>query len=57
MWYEAMSLFKAVCMNKKIVAIDVVETAPMKGSHISEFNVAKMIYRLMGYLTVSKKNK
>ena len=56
-WYDAMYLFKAVCMNKKIAAIDVVETAPIKGSHISEFNVSKMVYRLMGYLTVSKKNK
>lgn len=56
-WYDALSLFKAVCNKKKVVAIDVVETAPIEGTHISEFNVAKMIYRLMGYLTVSEKNK
>lgn len=56
-WYDAMKLFRAVIENKKIAAIDVVETAPIKGSHISEFNVSKMIYRLMGYLTLSKKNK
>lgn len=50
-WYDAMYLFKAVCHSKKIVAIDVVETAPIKGSNISEFNVSKMVYRLMGYLS------
>lgn len=50
-WYDAMALFKAVCQSKKVVAIDVVETAPIKGSNISEFNVSKLVYRLMGYLS------
>ncbi len=50
MWYDAMALFKAVCENKKVVAIDVVETAPQKFQTITEMNVAKLIYRLMGYL-------
>jgi agmatinase len=50
-WHEAMKLFKAVCLNKKVVGADVVEVAPLKGSPITEFNAAKLIYRLMGYLT------
>ncbi|MDR0953671.1 MAG: agmatinase [Elusimicrobiota bacterium] len=54
-WYEGLELFKAIIAKKKIVAVDVVETAPIKGSHISEFNVAKFIYRLMGYLAIKKK--
>jgi agmatinase len=54
MWYEALALFKAVCQNKKVAAVDVVETAPLKGNPISEFNVAKLIYRLMGYLSLKK---
>lgn len=57
MWYDALALFKAVCESKNIIGIDVVETAPVKGSHISEFNVSKLIYRLMGYLTMKKKTK
>ncbi len=49
-WYEALKLFKAICQKKNVVAVDVVETAPIKGSNISEFNAAKLVYRLMGYL-------
>ena len=51
MWYEALKLFRAVCMNKKVAGIDVVEVAPVKGSNITEFNTAKLVYRLMGYLS------
>ena len=50
MWYDALKLFKAVCKNKKVVGLDVVEVLPLKGSPITEFNAAKLIYRLMGYL-------
>lgn len=50
-WHDAMRLFKAVCLKKKVVGADVVEVAPVKGSHITEFNAAKLMYRLMGYLS------
>jgi len=51
MWYDALKLFKAVCKKKKVVGIDVVEVAPIKGAPVTEFNAAKLIYRLMGYLS------
>ena len=51
LWYDALKLFKAVCKKKKVVGLDVVEVAPIKGSHITEFNAAKLIYRLMGYIS------
>jgi agmatinase len=54
MWYEALRLFKEIIKKKNIVAIDVVETAPVKGNTITEFNIAKLIYRLMGYLSSKK---
>jgi agmatinase len=49
-WYEGLALFKAICESKKIVAVDIVETAPQKNSNITEMNIAKLLYRLMGYL-------
>lgn len=49
-WHEALRLFKAVCAAKRVVGVDVVETAPVKGSNISELAAAKLVYRLMGYL-------
>jgi agmatinase len=53
-WYDALALFKAVIERKNVVAVDLLETAPIRGSNITEFNMAKLIYRLMGYLSVKK---
>lgn len=53
-WYEGLDLFRAVINSKKIVAIDVVESCKRKADSITEFNVSKLIYRLMGYLAVKK---
>jgi agmatinase len=50
-WHEALDLFRAVCAAKKVVGLDIVETAPVKGSHITELAAAKLAYRLMGYLS------
>ena len=51
MWYEALDLFKAVCTKKSVVGVDIVEVAPRKFDTLSEFNTAKLIYRLMSYLS------
>ena len=53
-WYEALDLFRAVIENKKIVAVDVMETAVRPNDNTTEMNVAKLIYRLMGYLSLKK---
>lgn len=54
MWYEALDLLREVIKHKKIVAVDVVEACARKADTITEFNVAKLIYRLMGYLALKK---
>lgn len=55
MWYEALDLFREVIKHKKIVAVDVVEACARKADTITEFNTAKLIYRLMGYLALKRK--
>ena len=40
----------AVCAKKKVVGVDIVEVSLLKGTPITEFNAAKLVYRLMGYL-------
>ena len=57
MWYEALDLFREVIKHKKIVAIDVVEACKRSADTITEFNVSKLIYRLMGYLALKDKKK
>ena len=54
MWYDALKLFKAVCKKKNVVGLDIVEVSPIKYSPITEFNTAKLIYRLMGYLSAAR---
>jgi len=54
-WYEALDLFRAVIENKKIVAVDVMETSVREHDNTTEMNVAKLIYRLMGYLSQKKR--
>lgn len=57
MWYEALDLFRSVIAKKNIVAVDVVEACQRKADPITEFNTAKLIYRLMGYLAVKGQKK
>lgn len=51
LWHDALRLFRTVCAKKKVVGADVVEVAPVSGSHITELAAAKLVYRLMGYLS------
>jgi len=57
MWYEALDLFREVIKRKKIVAVDVVEACKRSADTITEFNTAKLIYRLMGYLALKNQKK
>lgn len=56
-WNETLEFLKLVILKKNIVGFDVVEIAPAKGSILSEYTMAKLIYRLIGYLSLKKKNK
>jgi agmatinase len=50
-WYEVIDILSRICRDKNIVGFDVVELAPIKGMHASDFTVAKLIYKIMGYIT------
>ena len=52
-WYEVLDVLKGVCATKNVVGFDVVELSPRKGDLASDFTVAKLVYKLMGYLTAS----
>ena len=49
-WQEGMALLSAVCKSKTVVGFDVVEVAPLPNSYISEYTMAKLIYKLIGML-------
>ena len=50
LWHEVLGVLKNVCANKNVVGFDVVELSPRKGDITSDFTVAKLVYKLMGYL-------
>ncbi|MGB2578358.1 agmatinase [Elusimicrobium simillimum] len=53
-WYEGLDLFREVIKKKNIVAVDVVEAAKKKDDSTTEMNTAKLIYRMMGYISKKK---
>jgi len=48
-WDETMTLLKLVGMQKNIVGFDVVELAPSEHNLVSNFNTAKLVYKLLNY--------
>lgn len=54
-WYEVLDVLKGVCAAKNVVGFDVVELSPRKGDIASDFTAAKLVYKLMGYISADKK--
>lgn len=54
MWNETLQFLKKVCEKRKVVGFDVVEIAPSRDSILSEYTMAKLVYRLIGYLVKGK---
>ena len=52
-WFETLELLKKVCTQKEVVGFDIVEVAPQEGSIISEYTLAQLMYRILGYLTLN----
>lgn len=56
-WNESLELFRRTIMEKNVVGFDIVECAPMKDTILSEYTLAKLAYRLMGYVTTKPLKK
>jgi agmatinase len=48
-WVETLDFLRMVFKQKNVVGFDVVECAPIEGSILSEYTLAKLVYRLIGY--------
>lgn len=49
-WYKVLNIIRLVCQEKNIIGADFVELAPIKNLTAPDFLVAKLIYRLIGYI-------
>lgn len=52
-WIQGCKLFRRLAERKKIVGFDIVEIAPAENNIITEFSMAKMAYKILGYLNVN----
>lgn len=50
LWYPTMRLLRRLFREKQVVAMDVVELAPVGNLPASDFLTAKLIYKCLGYL-------
>jgi agmatinase len=48
-WNEAMTLLRKVARKRRIVGLDVVELAPMKGLHHPDLTTAKLVSKVLNY--------
>ena len=55
-WRDVLSLLRKLSLQCRIRGFDVVELAPIPGLVAPDFLTAKLIYRLMGYLTPDTTN-
>lgn len=53
-WNETLDLLRTVCKERNVIGFDIVECAPMEGSILSEYTLAKLAYRILGYVFPAK---
>ena len=54
-WFETLSFLKKVCREKEVIGFDIVECAPKEGEILTQFNLAKLLYKILGYCTLNPK--
>ncbi len=53
-WYQALDLFRSLAeVGKSVVGIDLVELCPQRDSIISDFFAARLLYKMIGYFSVT----
>jgi len=55
-YHRLLKILKDICRNKKIVGFDIVECAPIDGQIQSQYVLAKLAYKILGYCTLNPNN-
>ncbi len=55
LWPETLQFLKKVCTQKEVIGFDIVECAPKDGEILTQFNLAKLLYKILGYCTLNPK--
>lgn len=55
--YEAvLQLLRDICSTKRVVGFDIVECAPIEGQILSQYVLAKLAYKVLGYCSLNPQN-
>jgi agmatinase len=50
LWYETLAFLRRLCTEKTVVGFDLCEFAPVDGVHHPDFTLARLVYKLIGYI-------
>lgn len=53
-WYEVLDIIRAVSETRNVVGFDAVELAPVRETTAPDYTIARLIYRVMGYVNASQ---
>lgn len=56
-WYTTLALLRSLFRRKRVVAMDLVELAPVPGHPASDFLAAKLVYKCLGYLDEGRRQE
>ncbi|MCZ6533815.1 MAG: agmatinase [SAR324 cluster bacterium] len=48
-WYTLLALLRRVAERRRVVALDLMEFAPVAGLHAPDFLAARLVYKMIGY--------
>jgi agmatinase len=48
-WQQITALLRRVCMDRQVVAADIVEVRPIPPNHTTEFLAARLAYKIIAY--------
>lgn len=54
-WHQGLKFLKKLAEKKEIIGFDIVECAPREGEILTQFNLAKLLYKILGYCCHYKK--
>jgi len=54
-WMQGCKLFRRLAERKQVVGFDIVEIAPRETDIITEFSMAKLCYKIIGYLKANNR--
>ncbi|HEX9670170.1 MAG TPA: agmatinase [Thermoanaerobaculia bacterium] len=55
LWYPTLALLRTLFRAKRVIAMDLVELAPIGGHPASDFLASKLVYKCIGYLAEAPK--